>query len=490
MRRINSLILLFLSMSMFFFFQASPGVAEVKAGDPIKIGALGPLAITPGIDMKRGAELAVKEINAAGGVTVGGEQRDFELHVKTTSDPVTGLPDINTGVASLTELQSSINVTANIGLFRTEVTVACMFGMDRPFLGVGSTAPIINSYFWRVGPANGSVLAKSLVDLYAFGMSSLNATKVTIVRENAAWTLAVKNGVVYYLSPTYPALPNFTFSTTDVVIDEGAGYDAVKTALSAVSSDSQVLMTILSGPVGKHVGKAWGSLDMPQFLAGINVEAMAHDYFDNSQGLAYGEICVEIAPPGLDRTTKSAAFKTAYASEYGGDRPTYTSSIAYDSVYTLKEAIEDANSVEKADIQAALANIDYEGAGYHIRFTSEPGSQLGVDENGFPANITGAPTNITVHDMYTSATVGVRDTTYMQGFYAQWQRKGEKVTIWGQNPIATSNISASLEWPIDHADHGWTPDEDEESPGFEWPLILLVLGNLALITHLQRRRKR
>ncbi|MFX0115467.1 MAG: Heimdall-CTERM domain-containing surface protein, partial [Candidatus Hodarchaeota archaeon] len=62
-----------------------------------------------------------------------------------------------------------------------------------------------------------------------------------------------------------------------------------------------------------------------------------------------------------------------------------------------------------------------------------------------------------------------------------WTRPGETV--------ATRNISKHIEWPIDHAEHGWEESE-EEAPGFELPLVLLALGNLALIAHVRKRKKR
>ncbi|MFW9917332.1 MAG: ABC transporter substrate-binding protein [Candidatus Thorarchaeota archaeon] len=494
MKKLRALALTLAVLGMAFALQPATTNAKVQQ-DVIKIGALGPLAITPGKDMQDGANLAVKEINEAGGIDVGGTPYDVELIVESTSNPSTGLPDATEGVTGLNKLQDQDNVVASIGLFRTEVTVACMAHMDRPFLGVGSTAPIITPYFWRVGPSNGTQLTRSLIDLYAFGLGAQQGVrKVTIVRENAAWSLAMRGPIAAYLSSGLGgALPfNMTF-TADIVIDEGASLDSVTTSLTPVADDVDALMPIFSGPAGRHITRAWASLDMPQYLAGINVEAQSSTHFEETQGAAYGEIELETLPPDIEKTPKTKPFREAFKDEYG-ELPTYTAFASYDSVYLIKAAIEAADSTAVADIQAELSTIDYQGAAYNIKFTNEPGSQWGVADNGTKVPIPGTPDNITVHDLYTRGTVGVVETKYIQGFYAQWQQGGVKKTIWTtlDETVATRNVTKHIEWPIDHAEHGWEEDtgEGDEIPGFELPMVLLVLGNLAMIVHLQRRKKR
>ncbi|MFX1517880.1 MAG: hypothetical protein ACFFC6_16385, partial [Promethearchaeota archaeon] len=63
----------------------------------IKIGALGPLTITPGLDLKNGVEMAVAEINDGDGVMIDGVAHDFELIIKTSSGDL-GIPDPSVGV--------------------------------------------------------------------------------------------------------------------------------------------------------------------------------------------------------------------------------------------------------------------------------------------------------------------------------------------------------------------------------------------------------
>ena len=64
MKKYKHYLLIFILFGVFFSLTADFGtsVPEQRANQ-IKIGGLGPLAITPGKDMEKGLQLAVKEIN-------------------------------------------------------------------------------------------------------------------------------------------------------------------------------------------------------------------------------------------------------------------------------------------------------------------------------------------------------------------------------------------------------------------------------------------
>ncbi|MHA1221163.1 MAG: hypothetical protein ACTSQB_05470, partial [Candidatus Heimdallarchaeota archaeon] len=237
---------------------------------------------------------------------------------------------------------------------------------------------------------------------------------------------------------------------------------------------------------GKHITTAWASLNMTQYLAGINVEAQASTYFEETEGAAYGEIAIETLPPDVISTTKTAAFRTAYDAEYD-EAPTYTAGASYDAVYVIKDAITRANSLVVADLQAALLTTDYEGSAYNVKYTNENGSQLGIAPDGSKVPIPGAPTDIKVHDLYTKSTIGVLDDKYIQPYFSQWQKDGVKKTLWGNVPVASRSLGADLEWPINHAEHGYTAPVD--APGFEISIVLIALANFAVLVHVRKRRR-
>src|SRR5512136_2411201 len=96
-----------IAISLFLFgviFSAIP----VKAANPtIKVGVIGPQGLphrSPA-GMKEAAEMARNEINAAGGINVGGTMYDFELlygneHAVPTPDPAAAQAEVTNLVAA------------------------------------------------------------------------------------------------------------------------------------------------------------------------------------------------------------------------------------------------------------------------------------------------------------------------------------------------------------------------------------------------------
>ncbi|MHA1983132.1 MAG: ABC transporter substrate-binding protein [Candidatus Hodarchaeales archaeon] len=459
------------------------GVNTVNAQRPtVKVGVLVPDKITPGADAIKGVELAVEQINVDG-IDIGGTIHNIQLFKETTSGE-DGLPNAATGSASLAKLQDDENVLAIIGGFRTEVVSQLQGELTQtPFLGVGSTAPITSDYFFRVGPTNGSRLAYGVAELYGVVMNALGVRNVTVVREDATWTVSLSGGIKAIIAGAYAKtgyINNFTFSD-DLVISESATASAVESALSGVDDGIDALLTLFSGPVGGSVTAAWAKLEMDQYLAGINVESQASNFFKDSDGAAYGEIELETAPPDVDLTSKSAPFKTAFDDKYS-ELPTYTSYAAYDATYVLVEALKASGTTsDGVALQAALVNTNYLGAAGRYKFTSEPGQ-------------TTASNTTTVHDLWTPLTYGVHAGEYIGGRFAQWQQNGTKVTVWGHKSFSSDvadlqlGLPKMLKAPIDHSDFGTIPTEAAPIPGYEMPFVLLVLGSLAVLVRLPKRK--
>ncbi|MDH5647308.1 MAG: ABC transporter substrate-binding protein [Candidatus Heimdallarchaeota archaeon] len=476
---IISLILVF-SMGIFIV----PDV-QAQARPTIKIGALGPLAITPGEDMKKGVELAVDEINANGGVTVDSTVYDLELFVETTSGS-DGLPNGGVADSSMDTLINTHQVVATIGGFRTEVVVGNIMpkthGAGMPFLGVGSTAPIWTPYYWRVGPTNGSQLALGVVNLYLTHLlPNHEVSNVVVVREDATWTVALGGGIKYYLE----ALSSGAISvdmTTMAPINQAASGSDISSALDAIASNNDIdaVLHLFSAPVGKTFVEQWAAkgLNSRTLLAGINVDAQRSDYFTNTQGAAEGEILYEAAPGDVNPTAKTAAFRTAFNTAYGIN-PTYTSFAAYDSVYVIKEALERAGDVSRAAIQNALIDTDYVGTAYKIKFTNEP---VEGQVRSLPPPLN-ASAGYNVHDLYTPATIGVKGDPYAQVFFTQWQADGSKKTVFAGTAEGMADINLppyAAEDPI--------PSSDAKTP-FNILMVLVSFISFATISGLRKKKK-
>jgi branched-chain amino acid transport system substrate-binding protein len=148
-------------------FASAAAAAEVA---PIRVGLIAPLTGSSadfGISMRRGAELAVSEINAAGGYL----GRPLELVVRDDrGDPASGR-------AAALDLARQGDVTATIGFCNTGVAMAALdvFESHRQVLmvpcaqGTAIThhTPAANSFVFRVAPSdalNAAFLTGEIVD--------------------------------------------------------------------------------------------------------------------------------------------------------------------------------------------------------------------------------------------------------------------------------------------------------------------------------------
>ena len=114
-----------LTIFLFLFFLAFP-VTGALAAEPIKIGAPLSTAYLYGWDAERGIKLAVEEINAKGGVNVGGEKRPFSVDVIDTRDLEPGVP-VSEALMAMDKLILAKKVHFIIGgPVRSEAALAAM----------------------------------------------------------------------------------------------------------------------------------------------------------------------------------------------------------------------------------------------------------------------------------------------------------------------------------------------------------------------------
>lgn len=85
----GALVLVILSLAFLMF---GVDCAKSEAADPIVIGAPIPRASTYGQNGERSMILAMEEINAAGGIKVGGQMRPIKLEIVDTRDEEPGVP--------------------------------------------------------------------------------------------------------------------------------------------------------------------------------------------------------------------------------------------------------------------------------------------------------------------------------------------------------------------------------------------------------------
>src|SRR5512146_329270 len=106
---------------------ASAGCSKSGAkSDTIVLGVPTALGAIEGQDSLRSAQLAVSELNAAGGVDVGGVKRKLEIVSIDTRESEAGVP-VNDALAAMEKLISEKKPAAIVvGAFRSEVLLSAM----------------------------------------------------------------------------------------------------------------------------------------------------------------------------------------------------------------------------------------------------------------------------------------------------------------------------------------------------------------------------
>lgn len=327
----------------------------------IKLGMIGPLsgdASIYGNAVKNGIELAIEEINEAGGV----------LGAKVELEALDDKNDIAEAVNAYNSL-SSKGITALIGAVTSKpsVAIAEIAAEEKmPMVTPTGTTPAITTYgdnIFRVcytDPFQGTTMA-------TFASEKLNAKTAAII---------------YDTSNDYSQGLATSFEETakekgiSIVAKEGYGAEDkdFRTQLTKIQSSNPDVLFVpeyyqkdaLIATQAKEIG-----LDIPMLggdgwdgVLGVldesNQKVVDNSYFANHYSTT-------------DTDKIITDFVDKYNSTYN-EIPNAFAALAYDSAYIVTNAIAKAGSTDKEAINKALREIEYDGVTGHIIF----------DENGDP----------------------------------------------------------------------------------------------------------
>jgi branched-chain amino acid transport system substrate-binding protein len=337
------------------------GTSSTSA-EKIKIG--GGFALTGAeasldVPAANGAKLAVKEINAAGGVL--GKQIDFIIHDSQY------LPDVAQQTAK--QFVEQDKVQAMIGYTDTDSILASgptIQAAGIPFITVGATSPKIPS---QVG---------DVMFLACFGDNVQAAVGAEDALKNFgknAYLLSDK-GVEYTTLLAAYFKTRFEEAGGTIVLEDS--YDDKATDFSAQIAKIKALspqpdfyyvaaMPYNVGPVIKQMRDA--GLDGP-VVGGDGYDtpdlvkvagAAANNVFFTTHALID-------ATNGTDGIKK---FIAAYKAEYGNDPENAFAALGYDTVYLLADAIKRAGSMDAAALKKAIeATKDFPGITGKITFAA------------------------------------------------------------------------------------------------------------------------
>ncbi len=367
---------LFLAILLFSLFLLLPTTNAFSA-EPIKLGAPLSTAYVYGWDAERGIKLAVEEINAKGGVNVGGTKRPFEVEVIDTRDLEPGVP-VSEALMAMDKLILEKNVDFIIGgPVRSEAALAAMSLLNKhkviSILTTGALSPKYHAlvekqydkfkYCFRIhGEAKWLVkeILTCLMEIKEkYGFDKLFIMVQDVAHARAAGKIlgkvAAKKGWDVTGMEVYPT---------------GTG-DFSMGLIKVKKTKSQVISIWMDMPESAILLKQWYDMKIPALPFGSTLAAAEQPgFWEATKGK--GEYClanvVNAGNAPSNATPWTMKFYNAYKDRWDIEPEGLGSSSSYMAVYVLKDAIERAGSLDPDKVIAALEKTDMEGVYGRIRF--------------------------------------------------------------------------------------------------------------------------
>ena len=358
------------------------------AGDPVILGLPTAVKTDWGHDSINAVNLAVSEINAKGGVQVGGEKRPFKVVVTDTRgmDPATPAHDALMATEKLI-LQKKPHAIV-VGFARSEIFMA---GMDLiakhkiPYIGSYATTHIFQKQFAK-DPAKYKYLFRASADAIVSARAVTDAIDTLKEQHSLSRVFFMPQDTL--LSKGFNGVLKRHCEKTgwkvvgwEAIASDATDFSAVLTKVK--ESDAQIICTFWDVARGGTILlKQWTSMRVPALFVGFVVGANSPRGWDflgkDIEYSIHTEAPIGSAIP-LKKLSKTREFVEAFIKKYGKQRGTWLTGAAYETVYVLAEAIERAGTLNADKIVAEVEKTDYIGVIGRVKFDKTHQVTYGTD---------------------------------------------------------------------------------------------------------------
>ncbi|MBI4282858.1 MAG: ABC transporter substrate-binding protein [Chloroflexi bacterium] len=376
-RKVLVVLLTLVLVTVGGLFGCAPAPTETATpAGPIKIGILGPLTFMGGQHLLWAAQIAADEINKAGGVKIGKGQRAIEL-VPVDTNEMVSTPD---AVSAFERAITVDKVDFIVGGYLSNVALATQeVAMDNKkifILSVGvADPPLIErvaqnyaryKYTFRVANSSQALLDTMRRQLDYVGKVvrkevGVAKPKVAVMMDKAAWTepmVAASNEIITGLGMEPVGVWRPSMMATDVT--------AELTAIRA--AQPHIIWIALGGAAGVPFSRQYRELQIPAAVVGVNPNIAQATGWEKTEGGAEYQTIVALAGiRDVKRTPKTVAFVEEFLSR---NKTTPISADGYNAVYTLKEAIERAGTLDSDAVVTELEKTKFVGADQVLAFQS------------------------------------------------------------------------------------------------------------------------
>ena len=339
----------------------APAHAASSKG-PINVGVIAPFSAIDGASIINGAQMAVDDINAHGGI-MGRKIKLFKYdnHASATE-----------GVRAFQRAVNQDHVVAMIGSWISEIALAMEPWSGRlktPFIVTGAASTAItknvhdhySAYKYTFHDwLNSAFLADGVCDssnellVKPFGYKT-----AYVMSEDAAWTKPLDDEYMNCLPKSgLKVVGHVRFSpdTTD--------FTPIFNKIEAAKPD--VIITGIAH-VGLKPTVQWHDQQVPILMAGVSAQAGASTFWKRTNGATEGIITTSAAVKGAALTAKTVPFTEAYTKRFN-TTPAYNAYTTDDAFYFLKAAIERAKSTDAGKVVAQLEKTNYVGTIGRVQF--------------------------------------------------------------------------------------------------------------------------
>lgn len=329
----------------------------VDGAETFLIGSTGPITgenALYGLAVQRGIEIAINEINAAGGIKAGDKTYQFALNFEDD------VADGETAIAAYNKLMDS-GMNAFLG---TTTSGACIAVADKAYEdGILLLTP------------SGSQLECTQYD-NAFRVCFADPLQGEVMAKYALETLGLKKiAVIYHNDSDYSSgMADVFKATVESLGGEVVAYEASATSdvdfstqLTKIKgTDAEIIFVPTYYGAATYIAQQSSDLGMDiPFIGGDGWDGI----LDNVTDPAIVEGSVFLSP-FFAKDPIAADFVKTYETAYG-ETPIQFAADGYDAAYILKAAMEKAGSIESTDLIAAMTQIEVDGLTGKMTFTPE-----------------------------------------------------------------------------------------------------------------------
>ena len=377
---------------------------STSSSPTILVGMPLPLNSPIGVSMLDAANMAVGQINGAGGVDVNGTHYQYKIVTYDTEEADPSIPVAN-GVSGVTDLITQSNVNFLIGGYRSDVVDAELpiaaqyqkiyitFGADPEISTFVQQDYSANKYIFNGFVNSTNQIAQFgafpvyILLAYKEGKIPTNVTNIAVLGEQAAWTQADIGGGGTS-SPLWGAFQAAGFNPVYVnyfpLSPPGGSYQSLFSQLSSLGVQSIYILAagtetplLLSNYASFNWGSDTATGGQKPMIMGADVmgemQGSTYDYYTATNGGANGELNLGWGPMlPVNLTPSSIPFYNAFNSTYGFN-PMFEDGFVYSSFYYLAAAIEKAGSLSSNAVIPYLEQTNYTGPAGTIKFSSNHG---------------------------------------------------------------------------------------------------------------------